>query len=73
MDVEFKSCAEVTGTNSSSDVVEIQMHEGTSCFGEGMPSLKIFGVGSQDSGGRTTFGEEKIVDRTYCDRNNVKV
>ncbi|KAJ6876439.1 hypothetical protein NC651_029431 [Populus alba x Populus x berolinensis] len=32
MDVECKSCAEVTGTNSSSDVVRYQMHEGTSCF-----------------------------------------
>ncbi|CAK7333685.1 unnamed protein product [Dovyalis caffra] len=71
LDVELKPCTEVSGTNSGSDVEEIQMHEGASRLGEDMP-FKIFGVGSQDSGGKRTFCEE-IFDRTYCDRNNVKV
>ena len=68
-----KPCTEVTQTNSVSDVKEIQIHEGASCLGEDMPSFKIFGVGSQNSGCRRIFGEDKIVDRTFSDKDNIIV
>ncbi|KAI9377259.1 hypothetical protein POPTR_019G041900v4 [Populus trichocarpa] len=72
LDVDPKPCTEVTRTNSVSDVKEIQIHEGASCLGEDMP-FKIFGVGSQNSGCRRIFGEDKIVDRTFSDKDNIIV
>ncbi|XP_011012546.1 PREDICTED: uncharacterized protein LOC105116774 isoform X6 [Populus euphratica] len=73
LDVDPKPCTEVTRTNSVSDVKEIQIHEGGSCLGEDMPSFKIFGVGSQNSGCRRIFGEDTIVDRTFSDKDNIIV
>lgn len=68
-----KPCTEVAQTNSVSDVKEIQIHEGASRLGEDTPSFKIFGVGSQNSGCRRIFGEDKIVDRTFSDKDNIIV
>ncbi|KAJ6744088.1 RING/FYVE/PHD ZINC FINGER SUPERFAMILY PROTEIN [Salix purpurea] len=73
LDVDPKPFTEVTQTNSGSDMKGIQVHEGASCPGEDMQSFKIFGVGSQNSGCGRIFGEDKIVDRTFSDRDNIIV
>uniref|UniRef100_A0A6N2L550 AIPP2-like SPOC-like domain-containing protein n=1 Tax=Salix viminalis TaxID=40686 RepID=A0A6N2L550_SALVM len=46
---------------------------GASRPGEDMQSVKIFGVGSQNSGCGRIFGEDKIFDRTFSDRDNIIV
>ncbi|KAG5224302.1 Zinc finger, FYVE/PHD-type [Salix suchowensis] len=73
LDVDPKPCTEVTQTNSGSDMKGIQVHEGASRPGEDMQSFKIFGVGSQNSGCGRIFGEDKTVDRTFSDRDNIIV